>query len=218
MVNTPYGVAYKSDDLLFGPCMAVRAAYRTLADGSYQDRCYGSGESLSSGHGYSLSNVPSVKGLSYAEARDVFVSEQIDSQRITAEWIANHEAPAGIILSQNPPAGAALGVGDPVELEVSAGGPSIEFDELPDEVVAWLATIPLATVPFVLGFEPILVVHTSDGVAYKTDQRLFGPCAAVRAAFGTFEDEHYDTVTPNPCSRLQDIDIPTAVEASLSTS
>ena len=208
MVNTPYGVAYKSDDLLFGPCMAVSAAYRTLPDGSYQDRCYGSSGSVSSGHGYSLSNVPNVKGLSYAKARDVFVSEQIDARQITAEWIASNEAPAGIVLSQNPPADAALLVGGPVELEVSAGGPVVGFDELPDEVIAWLATIPLATVPFVLGFEPILVVHTSHGVAYKTDQHLFGPCAAVRAAFGTFEDEHYDTITPNPCSRLQDIDVP----------
>ncbi len=208
MVNTPYGMAYKSDGLLFGPCLAVRAAYRTLDDGSYQDRCYDSAGNVSSGYGLSLSKVPSVKGLTYAEARDVLLSDQINAHRITAEWIASNAAPAGVVLSQDPPAGSALLVGGPVQLEVSAGGPAVGFDELPDEVVAWLATRPLATVPFVLDLEPILVVLTSEGVAYKTDQHLFGPCAAVRAAYGTFEDQHYDTITPNPCSRLGDIDVP----------
>ena len=211
VVSTPYGTAYKSDGLLFGPCGAVRAAYRTLLDGSYGDECYDSKGWVSSGVGQILSSIGSFVGLPYTEAIVAVMSEQIDpyqmsADRIVAEWIANNDVPFGIVVSQSPPAGSPLLVSHPVELEVSAGGPAVGFDELPDAVVAWLATVPLAAAPFVLGYEPILVVRTSKGTAYKTDQHLFGPCAAVRAAYGTFEDEHYDTITPNPCTRLEDID------------
>ena len=212
VVNTPYGIAYKSDGLLFGPCVAVRAAYRTLSDGSYGNKCYDSKGWVSSGAGQILSSIRNLVGLPYTEAIVAIMSEQIDpyqisADRIVAEWIASNDVPLGIVVSQNPPAGSPLLVEDPVELEVSAGGPAVGFDELPDAVVAWLATVPLASAPFVLGYEPILVVRTSEGTAYKTDQHLFGPCAAVRAAYDTFEDEHYDTITPNPCTRLEDIDI-----------
>jgi hypothetical protein len=211
MVNTPYGIAYKSDDLLFGPCVAVGAAYRTLSDSRYDDKCYDSSGRVSLGQVRVIDSLMDLTGLQYEDAQDMLTSDEffpyrISADRISTEWIANNEVPAGIVVSQRPDAGSPLLVEHPIQLEVSAGGPAVGFDDLPDEFVAWLATIPLATVPFVLDFEPILVVQTSDGIAYKTDQHLFGPCGAVRAAWGTFEDEHYDTITPNPCSRLGDID------------
>lgn len=38
--DTEGGVAYKTDKWLFGPCPAVRLAYRTYGDPSYGDSCY----------------------------------------------------------------------------------------------------------------------------------------------------------------------------------
>ena len=68
------------------------------------------------------------------------------------------------------------------------GGPAVTFDELPDHVAQWLTSTGRS--PF--GDEPILVVDTAVGVAYKTDTLLFGPCAAVDAAYRTFQDPIYN--------------------------
>jgi hypothetical protein len=40
VTTTAKGVAYKTDLLLFGPCPAVDAAYRTYPDPRYDDECY----------------------------------------------------------------------------------------------------------------------------------------------------------------------------------
>ena len=75
-----------------------------------------------------------------------------------------------------------------IAITVSAGGPAISFDELPDHVMEWLSSTGYS--PF--WDEPILVVDTSLGLAYKTDRLLFGPCAAVDAVYRTFQDPVYN--------------------------
>lgn len=100
-------------------------------------------------------------------------------------WIASAERPVGSVIAQRPAPGAALQEAR-IELEVSAGGPVVGFGDLPTEVRTWASTLP--------GFderEPILLLPTPLGPAYKTDRWLFGTCDAVPLAAGSLPDPSY---------------------------
>jgi hypothetical protein len=98
--------------------------------------------------------------------------------------VASNDAPLGTVLAQNPPAGAFLPTGLPVELTISLGGPAVDISQVPEQAAALLE-------PTLMDGEKILVVPTAEGVAYKTDALLAGPCAAVRLAYRTFPDPDY---------------------------
>ena len=71
-------------------------------------------------------------------------------------------------------------------LVASGGGPTTTVGELPSRTRRFTRSLD--------GFdtaEPIRIAHTSRGIAYKTDEWLFGPCAAVEAAYRTFQDPTY---------------------------
>jgi hypothetical protein len=100
-------------------------------------------------------------------------------------WIASAEHPAGHVVAQWPASGSTLTQGR-IEVEVSAGGPVVGSGDLPAEIRTWASTLP--------GFdeqEPILLVPTPHGPAYKTDRWLFGTCDAVPLAAGTLPDPSY---------------------------
>jgi hypothetical protein len=103
------------------------------------------------------------------------------------------EAPEGTVVAQDPAPGTPLdGVRRGWSLTVSEGGPVVRFEELPQDVAAFAATLP--------GFEsdqPLTSRATDAGQVYKTDQWLFGlDCAAVDQAYRTFADPRYDTACP----------------------
>jgi hypothetical protein len=103
-----------------------------------------------------------------------------------SRYIASDDVEIDIVMSQQPPAGTDSDADDPVAVDVSAGGPAISFDELPEQARSFTSQLP--------GYdetEPILAVSTGHGTAYKTDGWLFGACAAVDDAYRTFADPDY---------------------------
>lgn len=107
--------------------------------------------------------------------------------------IASDAIPVGVIAAQHPAPGTPL---DQIDgewtLDVSDGGPLTSFDELPPDVANFAQTLD--------GFERnelIIMRSTAQGVAYKTDDWLFGlECAAVKLAYRTFLDGDYLTACP----------------------
>jgi len=107
-------------------------------------------------------------------------------------WVAFDDAPVGVVVTQFPSPGTALAGIENWNLAVSEGGPSVAFEQLPDEVAAFAKTLP--------GFEveEALVERTTEfGTVYKTDAWLFGlDCSAVDAAYRTFADGRYENACP----------------------
>ena len=132
--------------------------------------------------------VPGLVGTPISEAGDLLRAAGMVEPLWDSRWIADDSTRAGIVTAQAPSPGMTIAPNTTVAITVSAGGPAISFDELPDHVAQWLTST--ARSPF--GDEPILVVDTAVGVAYKTDTLLFGPCAAVDAAYRTFQDPAYN--------------------------
>jgi hypothetical protein len=103
-----------------------------------------------------------------------------------SRYIASDDVELDVVMSQEPPPTTVTGADDPVAIDVSAGGPAISFDELPGQARSFTSQLP--------GYdktEPILAVSTGQGMAYKIDAWLFGPCAAVDDAYRTFADPAY---------------------------
>lgn len=111
-------------------------------------------------------------------------------------WIASADDPVGRVVAQWPAPGAPLGEGR-IEVEVSAGGPVVALGDLPVAIRTWASSLP--------GFdarEPILLVPTPNGPAYKTDRWLFGSCDAVPLAASGLPDPSYgeDCITVSTVS------------------
>ena len=132
--------------------------------------------------------VPGLVGTPVSEAGDLLRAAGMVDPLWDSRWIADDSIPAGIVTAQAPSPNMTIAPNTTIAITVSAGGPAISFDELPDHVAEWLTSTRRS--PF--GAEPILVVDTAQGVAYKTDTLLFGPCDAVDAAYRTFQDPIYN--------------------------
>ena len=132
--------------------------------------------------------VPGLVGTPISEAADLLRAAGMVEPGWDSRWIADDSTLAGIITAQAPSPDMTIQPNTTIAITVSAGGPAITFDDLPDHVAQWLSSTGRS--PF--GDEPILVVDTAVGVAYKTDTLLFGPCDAVDAAYRTFRDPIYN--------------------------
>jgi hypothetical protein len=103
-----------------------------------------------------------------------------------------NDAPEGTVIAQEPAPGTPLDEVTGWSLTVSAGGPVVRGDQLPEDVAAFASTLP--------GFdrgEPLVVREMAAGTVYKSDRWLFGlDCAAVDEAYRTFADSRYDTACP----------------------
>ena len=133
--------------------------------------------------------MPALFGMEYEDA-----SAALDALGLYREHevvyraIANASVPVNRVAGQEPAAGNPLPKpGADIVLEFSAGGPTITFAQLPARAKSLTKTLE-----FYDPTEPILVTTTANGVAYKTDAWLFGPCPAVDAAYRTFQDPRYD--------------------------
>jgi hypothetical protein len=105
--------------------------------------------------------------------------------------VAN-EAPEGLVIEQVPAPGTPLDEVKEWTLTVSAGGPVVDFADLPPDVIAFARRLTGMDVD-----EPLVKRITDLGAVYKTDRWLFGlDCAAVDAAYRTFGDARYDTTCP----------------------
>ena len=196
IVSTPFGVAFKTESLLFGPCASVQYAYRKIPDTRYQTRCYDS-QLVTMTMPQKRVLISDLVGADHLE-----IEARISGQNpILVKWIPNDEVPEGIVLSQAPPGGVSIPEYSPIEVEISAGGPILSWPELPQLLKTWISDSNPYWYQY-LRFETYVGVDTELGTAYKSDALLFGPCGAVRSAFGIFQDEHYSTLTPQPCARV----------------
>ncbi|HEX5532197.1 MAG TPA: PASTA domain-containing protein [Actinomycetales bacterium] len=127
---------------------------------------------------------PDFVGLTSQQLEDRLIALGMEHRWRPWAHVASNNAPVGAVLAQNPPAGAGLPAGLPVELTLSAGGPAVDVSQLPPQAAALVE-------PTLMEGEKVLVVQTAEGVAYKTDALLAGPCAAVRLAYRTFPDPDY---------------------------
>jgi hypothetical protein len=132
--------------------------------------------------------VPDLVGLTIDEA----VTELHDAgfsgnpALFQSRYIASDNVEIDIVMAQEPPPATISDANDAIAIDVSAGGPTISFDELPMQAQSFTSQLP--------GYdetEPILAASTGHGTAYKTDTWLFGPCAAVDDAYRTFADPAY---------------------------
>ncbi|HXH58878.1 PASTA domain-containing protein [Iamia sp.] len=100
---------------------------------------------------------------------------------------ANEGVAEGAVVSQDPQPGAQVPEGSLVVVVMSGGGPVTDWASLPAEARTFTDGL--------MGYhrsEPIRLVQTSAGEAYKTDAWLFGPCPAVARAIATVLDPSYD--------------------------
>lgn len=100
---------------------------------------------------------------------------------------ATTTVPEGDVVSQDPAPGTPVPEGSLVVVIMSGGGPVTSWPQIPDEARAFTGTLP--------GYrttEPIRLVRTSVGEAYKVDAWLYGPCAAVDEAARVLLDPSYD--------------------------
>ena len=100
--------------------------------------------------------VPGLVGTPISEAGDLLRAAGIIEPLWDSRWIADAWIPAGIITAQAPSPDMTIESNTTIAITVSAGGPAITFDELPDHVAQWLTGTGRS--PF--GDEPILVVDT----------------------------------------------------------
>lgn len=104
-----------------------------------------------------------------------------------ATWVANDSVAAGFVLSQTPAPGADIFDVNDIAIVMSSGGPVTSWDAVPEALVEFVEdtyTIDRS--------EPVLIVETIEGRAYKTDSLLFGSCAAIDVARNYFYDQRYD--------------------------
>ena len=138
--------------------------------------------------------MPDVVGVTLEEARIRLARANDDDNGIerggflVPRYVANEEIPAGLIVAQGVPAGSTWSIYDDVPIEVSAGGPALDFAALPATARRLAEELD--------GYdtnEPILESTTTRGAVYKTDAWFFGPCAAVEDAAPAFADPEYGT-------------------------
>lgn len=117
--------------------------------------------------------VPDLVGMEITSAEEALRSAGF-TRRTVRIWVPNDLAAAGVVTAQSPEQG--LAVDAPIELTVSAGGPTISFGALPGSIRA------IASGSRIDAGEPVLVIDTSAGYAYLGGGLLFGQCAATDAA------------------------------------
>ena len=106
---------------------------------------------------------------------------------MNTRWVGNDETELAVVMSQSPSPGSLLGPDAEVELEVSAGGPTILWPRLPASLRDLTRELPEYDIT-----EPVLVIDTPAGPAYKVDRFLFGSCDAVDQASGSVMDTRYE--------------------------
>lgn len=129
--------------------------------------------------GLRTEEAPNLTGLTVNEANAALAPLGL-TLRIEAT-IAGDDLPEDVIRSASPPQDGIVFV------EVSAGGPTIALEDLPEEARSLLESLPLFDPA-----EPIRVFSTEAGDAYKVDAYSFGPCAAVQLAYRQYADGRYD--------------------------
>lgn len=136
-------------------------------------------------HGSAI--VPDLIGKTTGQAFDLLRHAGFQGGALVqSRYIANESVATGTIAAQGVPAGTSVRSYSAVLIEVSAGGPAVKPTGLPRQARDHLARLA--------GFdpaEPVLIVDTTAGTAYKVDRWLFGPCAAVDEAYRTFADPQY---------------------------
>lgn len=113
---------------------------------------------------------------------------------LRVRWLANDAAPLTVFW-QSPPAGTVLTV-EP-EIWVSVGGPIVALAALPlaDRAVAERLKLD--------GSEPLQIIPTAAGPAYKVDLFLFAhDCRAVDLAYRTSIDPSYSDVCASLPGRM----------------
>jgi hypothetical protein len=137
--------------------------------------------------------MPDMNGMTLEQAYELLVSEgllegrTVEAGTYLVRSIANEAVTPDVVFEQSPAADSPISPDVPIVLTVSAGGPVSTYDRLPEAAQALVEDRPEFDPD-----EPILVVNTPNGTAYKTDGLLFGPCSAVDAAYRTFADGRYD--------------------------
>jgi hypothetical protein len=137
--------------------------------------------------------MPDVNGMTLEHAYEQLLSEgllegkTVEARTYLVRYIANEAVTPDVVFQQTPAADSPVSPDVPIVLTVSAGGPVSTYDRLPEAAQALVDDRPEFDPD-----EPVLVVDTPNGTAYKTDGLLFGPCSAVAAAYRTFADGRYD--------------------------
>lgn len=136
--------------------------------------------------------MPDLSGRRLIAAGNLLREAGLDASSLErARWIADSRIPVGGVSIQTPAPGANIFDPSEVVLVMSSGGPAIAWDDLPigiQELVGKTDSLDRS--------EPVLVVETGSGRAYKTDNLLFGGCAAVDRIKDSFYDLDFQDVCP----------------------
>ena len=141
-----------------------------------------------------ISVMPDLRGNSIIGAANLLSDAGLDRQPVyRASWIANPDVTVGTVSGQIPAPGVELFDSAEIDLVFSSGGPTIGWDEVPLAMDDLLDDGASRIVD-----EPILVIGTDAGNAYKVDDLLFGECAAVDLTRDTLYDRTFETLCPPP--------------------
>lgn len=134
-----------------------------------------------------LAIMPDLSGLDLIDVVTVLRANGIDSAVVdNADWIAMDDVPAGSVARQTPLPGTDVFDPNVIHLVMSSGGPVIAWRDVPNDLQDMIAASYETD-----DSEPVLVVETASGPAYKTDALLFGSCLAVDLARNTFYDQSF---------------------------
>lgn len=138
--------------------------------------------------------MPDLRGSSLIGAGNQLRDAGLDRHAIDrARWIADPDIPIGTVSAQNPPAGTEVFDQDEIDLVLSSGGPTITWDQVPTTLKTLLNGVARPNPD-----EPILVLSTGAGKAYKTDDLLFGDCVAVDLTKDSLYDRTFGKLCPAP--------------------
>jgi hypothetical protein len=138
--------------------------------------------------------MPDLRGSSLIGAGNQLRDAGLDRRVVDrASWIANPQVKIGTVSAQTPPAGAEVFDHDEIDLVLSSGGPTITWDEVPMPMKDLLNEVVSPNLD-----EPILVLNTEAGTAYKIDDLLFGGCTAVDLTKDSLYDRTFEKVCPEP--------------------
>ncbi|MDH5421082.1 MAG: PASTA domain-containing protein [Acidimicrobiia bacterium] len=180
-----------TSSLLIGAGCAVIAAWLLL--GSIDSPIPDPSE-LTTPPRVAIAVMPDLRGSSLIGAGNQLRDAGLDRHAIDgARWIANPEVKIGTVSAQNPPAGAEVFDYEEIDLVVSSGGPTITWDQVPATMKDLLNGVARPNPD-----EPILVLSTEAGNAYKTDDLLFGDCLAVDLTKDSLYDRTFGKLCPAP--------------------
>lgn len=138
--------------------------------------------------------MPDLRGSSLIGAGNKLRDAGLDRGAVErARWIADPEVAVGTVSAQTPEPGSEVFDFDEVDLVLSSGGPTITWDEVPLTMRDLLNGVATPDVD-----EPILVLDTEAGNAYKVDALLFGGCRAVDLTKDSLYDTTFEKFCPPP--------------------